>query len=84
MNYNLFTKAELIEAIEAADTKFDINFKLNTIWGQKTRDILEKMEQINDEMEAAIKNKALKEFCELEKEFNALDNKLDKLYKNFI
>ncbi len=81
MNYNLFTKAELIEAIEEANFSFDINSKLNVIWDRKTRAILEKMKYINDEMDVAIKNKASKKFYELNKEFNVLSNKLDKLYK---
>lgn len=81
MNYNLFTKAELIEAIEASDISFDIDFKLNAIWDRKTGAILERIEQINAEMELAIKNKAPKKFYELHKELNTLNKKLDRLYK---
>lgn len=81
MDYNKFSKAELIEAIKHNNDGIG-NYRLNQylifIQGQKSTDILREMDKINQQIKAAT---TTMEVYKLEKKFTKLDMELDKIYR---
>lgn len=81
MNYNVFTKSELIEAITKDETNsWNIDIELLEILDRKVRAAHEQMNEINNNMIIALKEKDISKFCKLGKELDILDKK----YKDFI
>lgn len=82
MNYNAFTKAELIEAIKASgDSSYNIDGHLINLWGQKTEDLLNEIQKNNNEMSIALKNRNFERYYELINKSKELDKKYEKISK---
>lgn len=82
MNYNVFTKSELIEAITKDETNsWNIDIELLKILDRKVRAAHEQMAEINNNMIIALKEKDISKFCKLGKELDILDKKIQRFYK---
>lgn len=79
MNYNIFTKSELIEAIKYSGNSIDLY--LLSVWNKKTTKLLNEISEINKKATAALKNKDYKLYQELNKKSCELDKKYEKLLK---
>lgn len=77
----MFTKSELIEAITKDETNsWNIDIELFKILDRNVRATYEQMDEINNNIIIALKEKDISKFCELKKELDILDKK----YKDFI
>lgn len=75
MNYNVFTKSELIEAITKDETNsWNIDIELLKILDRKVRAAHEQMNEINNNMIIALKEKDISKFCKLGKAYNIIKN----------
>lgn len=75
----MFTKAELIEAIKHNQngiSNYCLDNHLIYIQSQKSEKILKEMNKINQQIKAAT---TIMEFLKLEKKWNELNKKLDKI-----
>ncbi len=79
----MFSKKELIEAIERVENTW-LNFMVHDyligIWNRKTKKIIKDIAELNEKSVQALKNGNYSRYAQLEKEADALEKKLDKLF----
>ncbi|MDO4301666.1 MAG: hypothetical protein Q4D26_09790 [Clostridia bacterium] len=82
MNYNAFTKAELIEAIKSSgDGSYCIDNYLINLWNKKTKDCIEEGRKLSEKFCNALKIGDLKSAVKIKKEIDENDKKYEKLNK---
>lgn len=82
MNYNVFTKAELIDAIKSAgDESFWIDEYLKSLWNNKTKNLLKEIAKNDKEMIQALKNIDQELYYKLLKKSKKLNKENDRLTK---
>ncbi|MEI3162954.1 MAG: hypothetical protein V8S74_06080 [Lachnospirales bacterium] len=82
MNYDVFMKAELIEAITKSGAKsWDIDFELLKILDKKIGAVLNQIKEVNNNIIIALQKKDINKYCELTKKMEILEKKLQRLYK---
>ncbi len=82
MNYDVFTKAELIEVITKSGVKsWDIDFELLKILDKKIDAVLNQIKEVNNNIIIALQKKDINKYCELAKKMEILEKKLQRLYK---
>lgn len=83
MNYTVFTKTELIKAIEACDfnSRYYVDRYLLDIRDEKAKDLLSEIGKNNNEMISALECGNLKLYKKLNDKSKKLDKKWKELYK---
>ena len=82
MNYNVFTKVELIDAIKSAgDESFWIDEYLINLWNNKTKNLLKEIAKNDKEMIQALKNIDQELYYKLLKKSKKLNKENDRLTK---
>lgn len=82
MNYNVFTKVELINAIKSAgDESFWIDEYLINLWNNKTKNLLKEIAKNDKEMIQALKNIDQELYYKLLKKSKKLNKEYDRLTK---
>lgn len=82
MNYNVFTKVELIDAIKSVgDESFWIDEYLKNLWNNKTKNLLKEIAKNDKEMIQALKNIDQELYYKLLKKSKKLNKENDRLTK---
>lgn len=87
MNYNAFTKAELVESIKYSgrcgfsNDNEHINRYLSTVWEKKTKALFDKISVLNENIYTAMKNGDIEELRKLRKERDRRNKQYDELIK---